>query len=104
MGVLRRYRGDGSHTGVSSLEESLDKGHTHPVVGLDLPGGDDDLPVEFLSAVRALPERDQVVMALYYWERFTLAEIGRVLGVSESRVSQLMSRATKTLRSRLGAA
>ena len=100
--TLRKHRGDGSHSGVSSLEESLDNGHAHPVTSLDLPDAEDDLPEEFLSAVRTLPERDRVVVALYYWERFTLAEIGRVLGVTESRVSQLMSRATRTLRSRLG--
>jgi RNA polymerase sigma factor for flagellar operon FliA len=37
-------------------------------------------------------------MALYYWERMSLAEIGQVLNVSESRVSQLMRRATLELR------
>src|SRR5262245_11234811 len=57
-------------------------------------GDGDDLPDGFLAAVRDLPERDQVVVALYYWERLTLAEIGQVLGVTESRVSQLHSRAT----------
>jgi RNA polymerase sigma factor for flagellar operon FliA len=51
--------------------------------------------------VRELAERDQVVVALYYWERLTLAEIGQVLGVTESRVSQLHSRATMSLRRKL---
>jgi RNA polymerase sigma factor for flagellar operon FliA len=51
-----------------------------------------------LEAVRRLAERDQVVIALYYFEQLTLAEIGAVLGVTESRVSQLRSRATKALR------
>ena len=67
----------------------------------DLPGADDDIPPGFLAAVRELPERDQVVVALYYWERLTLAEIGQVLGVTESRVSQLHSRATLALRRKL---
>lgn len=58
----------------------------------------DDLPEGFLDAVRRLPERDQIVVALYYWEHFTLAEIGQVLQVTESRISQLHSRATMTLR------
>lgn len=57
-----------------------------------------DLPAGFSEAVLSLPERDQIVMALYYWEGLTLAEIGRVLGVGESRVSQLHTRATATLR------
>lgn len=56
-----------------------------------------------MSAVRRLPERDQVVVALYYFEGFTLAEVGHVLGVTESRVSQLRSRTTKALRAELAA-
>ncbi len=54
-----------------------------------------------LDAVEELAERDQVVIALYYFEGLTLAEIGRVLGVSEVRVSQLHSRATMLLRNKL---
>jgi RNA polymerase sigma factor FliA len=54
-----------------------------------------------LEAVRKLAERDQVVIALYYFEQLTLAEIGEVLGVSESRVSQLRSRAAKALREKM---
>ena len=41
------------------------------------------------------------MVALYYWDRLTLAEIGQVLGVTESRVSQMHSRATMTLRRKL---
>lgn len=51
-----------------------------------------------LEAVRTLAERDQIVIALYYFEQLTLAEIGQVLGVTESRVSQLRSKATKAMR------
>lgn len=99
--LLRKYRTDGGHTHVGSLDEALESGHDSVGEDMGLRFVDDDLPPGFLEALRALPERDQVVVALYYWERFTLAEIGRVLGVTESRVSQLMSRATKTLRARL---
>lgn len=56
-----------------------------------------------MRAVRLLPERDQVIMALYFFEGLTLAEIGQVLDVTESRVSQLRSRATKALRVELAA-
>lgn len=56
-----------------------------------------------MPAVRALPERDRIVIALYFFEGLTLAEVGRVLGVTESRVSQLRSRATKALRQALEA-
>lgn len=62
---------------------------------------DDQAKATLLRVVGELPERDQVIIALYYFEGFTLAEIGKVLGVTESRVSQLHSRATMVLRSRL---
>lgn len=62
---------------------------------------DDQAKAALLRVVHELPERDQVIIALYYFEGFTLAEIGRVLGVTESRVSQLHSRATMVLRTKL---
>jgi RNA polymerase sigma factor for flagellar operon FliA len=48
-----------------------------------------------------LPEKERLVMALYYDEELNLKEIGEVLGVSESRVSQIHSQAVKRLRARL---
>lgn len=53
------------------------------------------------SAVAALAERDRTVILLYYWEGRTLAEIGRALGITESRVCQLHSRLVGRLRGRL---
>jgi RNA polymerase sigma factor for flagellar operon FliA len=50
------------------------------------------------DAVRQLPDREQWVIGLSYWGHLTLTEIGQVLGVSESRVCQLRSRATAALR------
>jgi RNA polymerase sigma factor FliA len=96
---LRKIYSQTAHTSVASFETVLDD--EAPRAHSDLPGADDDLPPGFLRAVRELAERDQVVVALYYWERLTLAEIGQVLGVTESRVSQLHSRATMTLRRKL---
>jgi RNA polymerase sigma factor for flagellar operon FliA len=61
--------------------------------------GDDSRSL--MRVVDELSERDQVVIALYYYEGLTLAEIGRVLGVTESRVSQVHSRATSLLRTKL---
>jgi RNA polymerase sigma factor for flagellar operon FliA len=54
------------------------------------------------QAVVDLPERDRQLIALYYIEELTLKEIGQVLGVSESRVCQLHTRAVSRLRSALG--
>ncbi|MBM3328033.1 MAG: FliA/WhiG family RNA polymerase sigma factor [Calditrichaeota bacterium] len=54
-----------------------------------------------LRLIDELPEVDRAVIALYYYEELTLREIGLVLGVSESRVSQIHSRILSTLRGRL---
>ena len=99
VGELRKVYSQTAHTSVVSFETVVDD--EAPRETAELPGAADDLPPGFLAAVRELPERDQVVVALYYWERLTLAEIGQVLGVTESRVSQLHSRATMTLRRKL---
>ena len=48
-----------------------------------------------------LPEQERLVVSLYYYEHLTLSEIGRALGISESRVSQVHSRAMSRLRLRL---
>ena len=53
------------------------------------------------DAIAELPEREQLVMQLYYVEEMNLKEIGEVLGVSESRVSQILSAVVKKLRGTL---
>jgi len=53
------------------------------------------------EAISSLPEREQLVVALYYYENLTLREIGEVLGVTESRVSQLHTKAVMRLKSSL---
>jgi len=53
------------------------------------------------GAIGELPERDQLLMNLYYVEELNLKEIGEVLGVTESRVSQLLTAVVKKLRSTL---
>lgn len=53
------------------------------------------------EAIAALPERERLVVSLYYDEELNLREIGKVLGVSESRVSQICSQAMLRLRARL---
>lgn len=54
-----------------------------------------------IDAIEALPEREKLLMALYYQEELNLKEVGAVLGVTESRVSQLHSQAVSRLRARL---
>jgi RNA polymerase sigma factor for flagellar operon FliA len=53
------------------------------------------------EAIARLPEREKLVVTLYYYEELTLREIGDVLGVTESRVSQLHTKAILRLKARL---
>jgi RNA polymerase sigma factor for flagellar operon FliA len=78
---------------------------------LDRYAVDDDDPLRALmetdfrqaviDAIDALPEREKLLMGLYYEEELNLKEIGAVMGVSESRVSQLHSQAVGRLRTYL---
>jgi len=52
-------------------------------------------------AIDQLPEREKIVITLYYYEGLTLAEIGRVLGVTESRICQMHTKAVVQLRAKL---
>lgn len=56
---------------------------------------------QIAEAISRLPEREKLVIALYYYESLTLREIGEVLGVTESRVSQLHTKAVLRMKSRL---
>lgn len=62
----------------------------------------EDLQRILSEAIASLPERERLVMALYYDEELNLREIGAVLGVSESRVSQIHSQAVIRLQARMG--
>src|SRR5271163_3613078 len=76
-----------------------------------LPNAPEDTPFfrcmrsemkQLLSRVIAeLPEKEQQVLALYYFEELTMKEVGAILGIGESRVSQIHSLAVVRLRSRL---
>jgi RNA polymerase sigma factor for flagellar operon FliA len=54
------------------------------------------------AAIAALPERERLIISLYYDEELNLREIGKILNLTESRVSQISSQAVLRLRSRLG--
>lgn len=72
----------------------------------DDPGAilqDDEFRDDLITAIGKLPEREQLIMSLYYEQDLNLKEIGAVLEVSESRISQLLSQAHARLRSGLQA-
>ncbi|WP_221799447.1 RNA polymerase sigma factor FliA [Oceanobacter mangrovi] len=92
-----------------SYEEMLENHHDSVDAMLDSDDEDPSHSVErgafqkqLADAIRDLPEREQLVLALYYDEELNLKEIGAVLGVSESRVCQIHSQAAHRLRARLG--
>lgn len=62
---------------------------------------DERFRAKLIEAISMLPEREKLMMAMYYEEELNLREIGEVLGVSESRVCQLHSQAMARLRSKL---
>ena len=56
------------------------------------------------QSINRMPEREKIVLTLYYYEGLTLSEIGQVLGVTESRVCQIHTKAVLQLRTKLNAA
>jgi RNA polymerase sigma factor for flagellar operon FliA len=71
---------------------------SNPLDGIE----SDSFRAELADAIAALPERERLVLALYYDEELNLKEIGQIIGVSESRVSQIHTQAALRLRARLG--
>ncbi len=69
----------------------------------DPEGSYEDVELKSLlaDAVNRMSEREKVVIVLYYFEGMTLAQIGEVLGVTESRVSQMHTKAVLSLRAKL---
>jgi RNA polymerase sigma factor FliA len=88
---------DSSGDQVSLLDTLPDRGAPDPQAVVD----QSELRDRIADAIAALPEREKLVIALYYYENLTLREIGEVLGVTESRVSQLHTKAVLRLRSKL---
>lgn len=76
---------------IDTLKEKEELSPTHLVEK-------DELQEIMAKAIDTLNEKDRLVLSLYYYEELTLKEIGLILGVSESRVSQLNSRAIKNLK------
>ena len=88
---------DSSGDTVSLLDTIQDPDAVDPSREMDLT----DMKDRLADAIARLPEREKLVVALYYYENLTLREIGEVLGVTESRISQLHTKAVLRLRSRL---
>jgi RNA polymerase sigma factor for flagellar operon FliA len=90
---------DGSGGQISVLDTIHDPNAVDP----ETEAQTGELKDRLADAIESLPERERLVIALYYYENLTLREIGEVLGVTESRVSQLHTKAVLALRSRFQA-
>ena len=83
----------------TTLGETLPDRGVGPVAAFEV----EEMKQILASAINRLGDREKVVLTLYYYEGLTLAEIGEVLGVTESRVCQIHTKAVLQLRSRLAA-
>jgi RNA polymerase sigma factor for flagellar operon FliA len=110
---LQQTLGQLSLTGIAALDEMLGDRSDAATLGdtiadqADGPGALAELRemrTYLAEAIERMPEREKIVLTLYYFENFTLAQIGQVLKVTESRVSQIHTKAVLQLRSRMQAA
>lgn len=90
-------------SGIVGLEDTLNSGSATTVA--DMLSDQDEETDQFwemqdtlAQSIEAMPLRERVVLTLYYYEGYTLADIGRVLGVTESRVCQIHTRAIEDLK------
>jgi len=101
---------DVSVSSMVSLEEFLEQNYE---IGVDLPNtSKEDRPENYVEmnelkdilgdAINKLPEKEKTVVSLYYFEELTLKEISAIMKVSESRISQLHTKAILRLRGKLG--
>ncbi len=107
---LDRWLTSIASTTVGPLERALDAGAEPVALSGEVPQvpskvvEDQEVRELVRSEIGKLPDREKLVLSLYYDEGLTLAQIARVLGISESRVPQLHSKSVLHLRSRLEAA
>ena len=112
---LRTTLGQISFTGLVALDEMLgstgERGETvslgdtvpDPTAGPVAAYEVEEMRHILAEAINRMPEREKIVLTLYYYEGLTLAEIGQVLGVTESRVCQIHTKAVLQLRARMTA-
>lgn len=86
-----------------------DSDHPLPSANIEDPNSQDpfaqlkarELTQSLAAGIEALPDKERLVISLYYYEDLNLKEIGNILGITESRVCQIHSKAVSRLRSRL---
>jgi RNA polymerase sigma factor for flagellar operon FliA len=112
MNTLHNQLGEIATLGLVALDELVEPGERGSAAIGDLladpraidPGGSfeqQESRYVLVDAINRLVERERLVITLYYYEGLTLAEIGSVLGVTESRICQIHTKAVLSLRNRL---
>ena len=94
---LFSYEEDFGEEDGRAVNSSVSMAFLGPLEGLER----ESLKQSLAQAINQLPEREKLVLALYYDEELNLKEIGEIIGVSESRVSQIHSQSALRLRARL---
>lgn len=94
------WSGGNGTDGVALVDTLGDEASQHPEGAM----AETETRIVLSDAIADLPEREQIVVSLYYYEGLTLREIGEVLDVTESRVSQLHTKAVLRLRGKLSEA
>ena len=89
--------GSSEGSGGSTLGDTISDGGHNPVEAFEV----DEMKHLLADLINRMPDRERLVLTLYYYEALTLAEIGQVLGVTESRVCQIHTKAILQLRARL---
>lgn len=112
LGELHKIQNTMSLTFTLSLDEKIGQDNEESYTRKDMIASDAEeqpdeqlqnksLKEELKYYIKELPERERIVLALYYYEELTLSDIGQVLGISESRVSQIMNKTLSTLQNKL---
>jgi len=83
--------------GGTTVKDTITDGRHDPVEAYEV----DEMKHLLADAINRMPDRERLVLTLYYYEGLTLAEIGSLLGVTESRVCQIHTKSILQLRSRL---
>jgi RNA polymerase sigma factor for flagellar operon FliA len=97
--VVSRGSG-GERNDSTTLGDTLAEKSVGPVMAFEV----EEMKQILAGAINRLGDREKIVLSLYYYEGLTLADIGRVLGVTESRVCQIHTKAVLQLRSRFAMA
>jgi RNA polymerase sigma factor for flagellar operon FliA len=95
--ALDELLNSGDRSGGTTVGDTIADRVNDPVAAFEV----DEMKHVLADAINRMPDRERLVLTLYYYEGLTLAEIGDVLGVTESRVCQIHTKAILQLRSRL---